>query len=510
MNYESKSSNSGYVRDETRQMAAATNITVGFCPMTEAPDLTPYFATISDDPLGEAFEDGRQAHPPSGQIPIDGKDKAAVWAQCLETPRTAPGMAYVHIPFCENHCLFCGFYQNPWRTEAGPSYIDLLLKQARSFENRKVLEGPPLRALYFGGGTPTALSAADIGRLVSGLREILPLAPDCEITLEGRVHSFSPDKMEAAFKAGVNRVSLGVQTFDTGIRRSLGRKRCREEVIKALETLVAMDSGAIVIDLMYGLPKQTMETWREDLVLVDQIGLDGVDHYGLNLIPGTPLMLSIEKGKLAPITRKMLGGYYARGTEIMQELGWSQISTSHWRNQGYRERSVYNFGAKTGWDFFALGAGAGGKLNGLGLFNTPSLDLYIKQMEAGEVPVMGMSRPPAHTPLLNAIRAGMERSRLDSLAIERGHAASGVGGPAAMDSLRPLLEQYRQAGLLEPNHRFYDLTLAGRFWQVQMTQRMTKLLSHLYLPPEQARESMQRPANAARPRPKAKRSPEHV
>ena len=222
-------------------------------------------------------------------------------------------MAYVHIPFCENHCLFCGFYQNPWRPEAGPAYVDLVLKQARSFAGRKVLEGPPLRALYFGGGTPTALAAKDIARLVSGLRDVLPLAPDCEITLEGRVFSFTEDKMEAAFNAGVNRISLGVQTFDTKIRRALGRKRSKEDVIRTLETLVAMDSGAIVIDLMYGLPKQTMESWHEDLLIVDQIGLDGVDHYGLSLIPGTPLMLSIEKGKLAAISRKELGRFFCEG-----------------------------------------------------------------------------------------------------------------------------------------------------------------------------------------------------
>lgn len=473
-------------------------------------DLTPYLANVSDTPLVDAFEEGRQAHPLRGQAPVSEEDKARVWEACLDTPRSVPGMAYVHIPFCENHCLFCGFYQNPWRPEAGPAYVDLILQQARSYSGRKVLEGPPLRALYFGGGTPTALAAADIGRLVSGLRDILPLAPDCEITLEGRVFSFTEDKMEAAFKAGVNRISLGVQTFDTKIRRTIGRKRIKEDVIKSLETLVAMDSGAIVIDLMYGLPKQTMESWQEDLRIVDQIGLDGVDHYGLSLIPGTPLLLSIEKGKLDPVSRKELGSYFAKGAEVMQELGWEQLSSMHWRNKGFRERSVYNFGAKTGWDFFALGAGAGGKLNGLGLFNSPSLEMYSKQMEVGALPIMGLSRSGRLAPLMDAIRTSMEYMRLDPIAIQRGHAQSGFGGPDVMTVLMPLFEQYQAAGLLETRYRFFDLTTAGKFWHVQMTQRITQYLTVLYLPQEQMGASTRHPAGTAHANKNTERKHEHV
>ncbi|WP_319530449.1 heme anaerobic degradation radical SAM methyltransferase ChuW/HutW [uncultured Cohaesibacter sp.] len=423
---------------------------------------------------------------------------------------TAPGMAYVHIPFCENHCLFCGFYQNPWRVDAGASYVDLVLKQAATFEGKKVMEGPPLRALYFGGGTPTALAAKDIDRLVSGLRTLLSLAPDCEITLEGRVHSFTEDKMEAAFKAGVNRVSLGVQTFDTRIRRSLGRKRTKDDVIRTLQTLMAMDSAAIVIDMMYGLPGQTLKSWQDDLTIVDQLGLDGVDHYGLNLIPGTPLMLSIEKGKLEPVTRKQLGTYYAHGTEVMQTMGWEQISPSHWRNLGLRERSVYNFGAKTGWDFFAFGSGAGGKLNGCSFFNNPSLAAYGKLVEAGKNPVIGMSRPTAFTPVMNAIRAGMERSRIDPSAIRTAQLESRMKGQDVLELLQPLLEQYQEAGLMVSRHRFFDLTLPGRFWNVQMTQRMVAWLSGHFLPPDQSGNAGHKPSRHPHSNHKNARKTEHV
>lgn len=472
-------------------------------------DLSPYFARVSDNPLEEAFDDARQAHPPGGQIPVAREDHGAVWRKCIETPRTRPGMAYVHIPFCENHCLFCGFYQNAWRPESGPGYVDLVLKQATQLAGKPVLEGPPLRALYFGGGTPTALAAAEMGRMVCGLRDILPLAPDCEITLEGRIHSFTPDKMETAFKAGVNRISLGVQTFDTEIRRSLGRKATREKALATLQHLVACDSGAIVIDLMYGLPRQTRETWAEDLALVDELGLDGVDHYGLNLIPGTPLMSAVEKGKLSPITRKDLGAFYAQGFEAMQSFGWHPISTSHWQHPDLRERSIYNFGAKTGWDYFGLGAGAGGFVNGIGAFNTPVLEEYGAKVRAGAAPFKGMSRASSLAPLVNAVRAGMERARLDSRAVSTGFEQSGADGPDAAELLLPLLNQWQEAGLMKRRGRFHDLTLAGRFWQVQMTQRMTRLLSSQYLPADQATDDSWG-LNTAKAMAKHKRSKENV
>ncbi|MCE8472719.1 radical SAM protein, partial [Rhodovulum sulfidophilum] len=135
----------------------------------------------------------------------------------------------------------------------------------------------------------------------------LPLSPDCEITLEGRIVSFGLEKARAAFDAGVNRVSLGVQSFDDRVRRRLGRKSTRSETLRFLEGLVAADCGAVVIDLIYGLPGQDRATFREDLRMAAALGLDGLDLYALKTIPGTPLLLAQEKGKLLPAAPHSLG-----------------------------------------------------------------------------------------------------------------------------------------------------------------------------------------------------------
>lgn len=430
-------------------------------------------ARTSGDPLRSAFGDLRRAHPGGLAAPVSAEEFENLWAAMSQSPRSSPGTAYVHVPFCETHCLFCGFYKYHWRKRDGAPYVDSVLTQARRLQGLPLLDGPPLRALYLGGGTPTILAAPDLHRLVSELRALLPLAPDCEITLEGRILAFTEDKMRAAFDAGVNRISLGVQTFDEPIRRSLGRKASKQAVIATLEKLVAFDCGAIVIDLIYGLPGQTFETWAEDLRLVEAIGLDGVDLYGLNLIPGTPLTTAIDKRKLDPVPRQDLGVFYASGAEAMAQAGWEAISTSHWRSPSLRERSVYNYLSKTGAECIALGAGAGGTLGGVGYRLTPTVEAYAKQVDQGQLPITNMFRARPDAPLINLFRAGMERGRLDTARVREA-----PGGEAAMDDLEPLLAHWSRAGLLALRHRFIDLTVAGRFWQVAMTQRIIGFLDH--------------------------------
>ncbi|GAA0311099.1 heme anaerobic degradation radical SAM methyltransferase ChuW/HutW [Rhodovulum strictum] len=426
----------------------------------------PHFARISADPLADAFSGRMGAHARGSAQPVPADEVAALWGQLTATPRKGPSVAYVHIPFCENHCLFCGFYQNPWRREAGAPYVDAVLAQLARGAETAVQRGHPLRAVYLGGGTPTALATQDLVRLVEGLRRHLPLAPDCEITLEGRIVSFGLEKARAAFDAGVNRISLGVQSFDERVRRRLGRKSTRAETIRFLDGLMALDRGAVVIDLIYGLPGQDRATFRADLRQAVALGLDGLDIYSLKAIPGTPLLIAQDKGKLTPAAPEELGHFYADGADEMDRAGWEAISTTHWR-RGTRERSIYNHEVKAGAHCLGFGAGAGGNLHGHGYRLTPDLDAY----RAGTAPVAGLMRPAPLAPVHNAIKAGMERGRLEAAPVDAALAASGIA--ACFDRIAaPLLTQWQQAGLMKAREGGHALTLAGRFWQVAMTARL--------------------------------------
>jgi oxygen-independent coproporphyrinogen-3 oxidase len=371
----------------------------------------------------------------------------------------APRLAYVHVPFCANHCLFCGFYRNAYTPQAATAYTDLLVAEIGREADAPAMQAQAINAVYLGGGTPSALSAEELSRLIATIRRTLPLAPDCEITIEGRIIHFDAEKVDACLEAGANRISIGVQSFDTAVRRRQGRRAGREEAIAFIEALRDRDRAAIVIDLLFGLPGQTEEVWREDLTIAAAIAPDGVDLYGLNLIPGTPLHRAASAGKFpdAP-TLADLGGFYRMGADFLDGRGWEQISNSHWRRTP-RERNIYNLRIKEGVDCLAYGSGGGGNLGRYSYAVAPELQTYAEGVRAGRKPIEGMRVSDSFQPLRNVITSGIEKGRLDMSAIA---ALAPVGDVAGR--LAPLLRQWREAGLVELAGDVVTLTTAGRFW----------------------------------------------
>ena len=157
------------------------------------------------------------------------------------------------------------------------------------------LSSAPIQAVFIGGGTPTSLSPENAGRLLSTIQRCLPLANDYELTFEGRVHDLVPEKMDVWFRNGVNRMSLGVQSFDTKVRQAVGRIDDGETVFSHLQELLSYSQCAVVIDLMYGLPYQTMDVWHKDVETLVESGIDGADLYQLNVFEHSDLNLAIPE-----------------------------------------------------------------------------------------------------------------------------------------------------------------------------------------------------------------------
>src|SRR6056297_1830703 len=171
-------------------------------PMPAKPTIERYFARESVDPLRDAFVGQRAVHPFIGLTPVPPDAVEDIWQRIVQTPRTETSVAYVHVPFCANRCLFCGFYQNAWRPADGPRYVDALIEQLRRDRDRPYQCDGPIRAVYFGGGTPTLLAGTDLARAIEAVRTYLPLAADCEITVEGRARGFGLEQARGAFAAG--------------------------------------------------------------------------------------------------------------------------------------------------------------------------------------------------------------------------------------------------------------------------------------------------------------------
>lgn len=286
---------------------------------------------------------------------------APTWQNVIS--QSAPSrkrLVYLHIPFCATHCTFCGFYQNRFEEDRCTRYTNALLREIEMEADSPLHQSAPIHAVYFGGGTPSALAAQDLASIITTLRERLPLAPDCEITIEGRVLNFDDERIDACLDAGANRFSIGIQSFNSKIRKKMARTSDGASAIAFMEGLVRRDRAAVVCDLLFGLPGQDAKLWGKDLAIARDIGLDGVDLYALNLLPNTPLGKAVETGRTSvpsPAERRDL---YLQGCDFMDQAGWRCISNSHWARTT-RERNLYNLLIKQGADCLAFGSGAGAR-----------------------------------------------------------------------------------------------------------------------------------------------------
>lgn len=431
------------------------------------------FGTAAADALTEGFPRKRVVHAGiQGKIvpPAEAQD---VWQRIMNTPAKQGEVqaAYIHIPFCKTKCLYCGFFQNAAQQSAEDDYVEALLEEIEAAAEAPRLKNGMIHAVFIGGGTPTSLSAENAAKVLHALRRVLPLANDYEMTLEGRIHDLVPEKMEAWFANGVNRISLGVQSFDTKVRQSQGRIETREEVLERLALLKAYGQCSVVLDLIYGLPGQTMEVWEQDLADLVASGIDGADFYQLNVYEGSDLNKRIAEGKLDPAaTTKEQARMYAFAHEYMVKRGWRQLSMCHW-SRSNRERSLYNALAKEGVPMFPFGSSAGGFLEGYAVMLHRVLQPYAMLVASGQKPIMGLVRQSDIQPFANRAVSMLERGFIDLARL-----AEMDGGLADLCWLYTLWEEH---GFVKFNGIQYELTVAGKFWEVNLAQTTVECIQYL-------------------------------
>ena len=425
----------------------------------------PYFARVGDDPLAHAFEEKAVVHAGLGGRPVPREELPRLWESLGVVPRTGKTSAYVHIPFCQAKCLYCGFYANALKEDAAHTYAQALMAEIRADRDLPLVNSGPVHAVYLGGGTPTGLSARDLKELLITLKSCLPLANDCEITVEGRILNFDEEKMDACLEGGANRFSIGVQTFDTEIRKKLGRAADQDTILRQLELLKSKDQAAIIIDLIFGLPGQDMAHWESDIKTFLGLELDGVDLYQLITFRGGPLDKAIAAGKVGEAADKtQRSRMFKRGVEIMTDARYRRLSICHW-GRAFRERNIYNLSMKQKTHCLAYGSGAGGNLSGHMVFMDGTLDSYLKK--AGmEKPLLHAMAPSPHEALSRGIAGELELGCLH---------LGNLGRQLNLDLetvFAPLVENWASAGLVIRDRGWLELTLAGQFWETTMAQGM--------------------------------------
>lgn len=401
---------------------------------------------------------GNGVPPPS---PLD------AWAKAAASPkRTERRALYLHVPFCLHRCSFCSFYSNATRTSDLDAYTASVLAEMRNaLAEAPALGTEEINVVYFGGGTPTDLSARNLADLVSFIYKNFNIAKDVEFTVEGRTSGFDEEKIRACIDNGVNRFSFGVQTFDTELRRRLGRLMSKEELIERLSLVkkIGGDHVALMLDFIYGLPGQTPELWDEDLdIIANRVPVDGADLYQLKLLPGTSLT---RAGKELGYEERFARFMTAR--ERLTKLGWRRLSMTHWGRTSL-ERNWYNHGTKTGMEVVPFGSRAGGFLGGYSFMQMTDLQKYTETVASGKKGLM-VAVPD---------NPGIRFKNFITHQLELGYFAPSEIVPDFTEApASAVWANWVKAGLLVPDgENRFKLSPLGEYWHVTLISIVMSML----------------------------------
>ena len=284
---------------------------------------------------------------------------------------------YIHIPFCETKCPYCDFNTYAGIESLIPEYVDALIQETRFWGDALSRHHPPgVGTVFFGGGTPSYLPPGDIARILDEVRSAFHLTPAAEITLESNPGDIAPGRVEAWLKAGINRLSIGVQSLNDDLLRLLGRRHTAQEALDAHRAARNGGFASINLDLMYGLPYQTLDQWRATLEEALEDRPEHISMYSLTLEEGTPLEASVRHGKVPYPDPDLAADMYQLAMKLGQDAGYNHYEISNWALPG--RECLHNLTYWRNRPYLGIGPGAHSYLNGYRFSNLRSPKRYIQ------------------------------------------------------------------------------------------------------------------------------------
>jgi oxygen-independent coproporphyrinogen-3 oxidase len=280
---------------------------------------------------------------------------------------------YIHIPFCVKRCVYCDFFSNT-QLRHKASYLSAVVKE---MEMRKdYLAGETVDTVYFGGGTPSLLTAVDWERIFESIYRIFPIKENAEITLEANPDDMTPDYVSSLRRLPFNRISMGVQSFNDDDLRFLGRRHSGRQAQTTVRLCRENGYGNISIDLMYGLPGQTPAQWEQNLEAALRLDVAHLSAYHLTYEEGTWLYRMKEEGRIRPVDEDVSLSLFRMLTERLTDAGFLHYEISNFAKPGYL--SCHNSSYWTGKKYLGIGPSAHSYNTDSRQWNVSSLLHYIK------------------------------------------------------------------------------------------------------------------------------------
>lgn len=375
---------------------------------------------------------------------------------------------YIHVPFCRRKCGYCSFVSGADRADDINAYVD-----AVRVELARRAGGETLTSIYFGGGTPSLLSAGQLGDIFAAVRLHFNIRENAEISLEANPGTVDEDYLAEIRRLGINRLSLGFQSLDDAELGLLGRIHTAAEAREALAAARRAGFDNINLDLIYGLPGQTLAAWRRTLETAIDLHPEHLSLYALTLEPDTPMYRDVESGRLPAIDPDRAADQYELAEDMLDGADYRHYEISNWALPGRecRHNLVY-------WNnepYLGIGVAAHSSVGGHRLANTDDLDAYLAAFSGSSLSAGKMDEE---------ISPAMYRAESVILGLRQGQgidltAISGRLGIDVLSEYGVRFEEMMEAGLLERSNGNIRLTRRGRllgnevFWRLLPEPELT-------------------------------------
>ena len=295
---------------------------------------------------------------------------------------------YIHVPFCARRCTYCDFAIAVRRHVPTDDFVNAILREWEQWQTHRVWDGSPVvETIYFGGGTPSHLDPAGIARMLSRFAADRRLTPGTEITLEANPDDVTPAAAAAWRSAGINRVSLGVQSFEPSVLEWMHRTHTADQVPAAVETLRGAGISELSLDLIFGLPAVLGRSWERDLDRALALEPEHLSLYGLTVEEHTPLGRWTAAGRVAPVDEERYAEEFLASHEALEGAGYEHYEVSNAARPGHRARHNSAYWRRA--PFIGLGPSAHSGIGSLRQWNLREWQAYLDAGTAGESVVGG-------------------------------------------------------------------------------------------------------------------------
>lgn len=323
---------------------------------------------------------------------------------------------YFHVPFCARRCSYCDFAIAVRRSVPSAAYAEAVLREWAGWQGHEIwAESSEVESVYFGGGTPSRLEPGIVARILARIAADRPVTPDAEVTLEANPDDVSPEAAGAWRAAGVNRVSLGAQSFDPAVLGWMHRTHSAEQIGAAVGALRQAGLADLSLDLIFGLPASLGRDWASDLHQALTLRPDHLSLYGLTIEDHTPLARWASRGEVVPVDEDRYAAEFLEADTVLGQAGYEHYEVSNYSLPGRRARHNSAYWRRA--PFIGIGPSAHSGWGANRRWNLREWSVYQRALAAGASPVAGAERLDAGAVDLEELYLGLRT--LDGISARR-------------------------------------------------------------------------------------------